>query len=1280
MNLTWQGRCTPRHFRLGGVLILALMGGAANALEDRSASSPPRTAEQQMQLDRARRLGAQAIALLGQGKATEAIAAAREKLRLERAVYGNNHEVVAQSLQGMALLLEITGEHAAARKALQEIVEILTRQLGKGHWRVTDARLDVEDLQVRSKLTPDQRDLLARAEVLTGRVMRLQEAARYKEAVPLAQEAVAIRSRLLGRQHRDYAQSLFTLGALYEPLGRHHDAELVFRRSLEINEASLGKNHLRVAYCLNGLGVLYQNMGRYDEALRLGQRGLATFEASLGKSNPQVAACLHNLAEVCYGQGRYVQALQYGQRSLEVFESCLGKDSLDSTMSLNALGLVHDALGHYGQAEAFHQRALEIRQTRLGKNHSLVATSLSNLAGLYADQGRQVEAETLFLRSRKTFAACQEKDHSKIGACLNGLGHVYHLQGRYREAEALYQQNLEMCKSRLGENHPLVGACLHNLATLYSVQGRYTEAEGLYQRSLEILGSRLGPDHPNVASNLGGPAELYKAQARYGEAERLYRRSLEMLEARLGKEHPYVATALNNLALYLEGRGGFVEAERFYQRSLQIRRTRLGKDHGEVAETLNNLGLLCFHRGRIAEAEKFLQGSQRIVESRLGKEHPRMAACLSNLGRLREEQGRSADAARLFRRCLTIWEAKLGKDHPYLSETLTGLGVLEAAQEHWTQARRYFDRARRVVRGHLSHVLPGLSPQEQLAFLRVKAEGNLHGALSLALARRADSQLVSASAGWLLNGKAMTQDALAEPLALARLAGTGSVQTMAEQIRETRCQLAKLTFSFPPAGAEGPHRRRLEELEAREQELARKLAQAGVSWDRPKWAELDGVRKVLAKDTVLVDIARVHRFNYQAKEKKRQWLPPVYAAWVIPPIGRGDVELIDLGPADKIDGAVQAVRVALHAAPAQIQRQSEALSENRLKKVLGGLAGLVLRPLAKRLATVNHWVLSPDSSLWLVPWAALPLSDGRYAVENHRITLVVSGRDLLLNPSPTKFGQPLVLADPDFDLVTRPLANEGPSKTGRRGQLPSERLGLFSRLPGTAAEARIIAPFLHRLTGLEPVVRTGKTALESVFKTAHRPRVLVLSTHGFFLEDQADAMPPLLGSSGNRGLKLVDLDEARPQGKNLPVLENPLLRCGLALAGANRRGQIPNGVEDGILTGLEIVGTDLRGTELVVLSACETGLGKVNVGEGVAGLRQAFQLAGAQAVVATLWQIPDQETTALMAGFFENLAAKKGKAEALRLAQLEIINQRRAKYKAGHPFYWAAFNLTGQCR
>jgi hypothetical protein len=173
--------------------------------------------------------------------------------------------------------------------------------------------------------------------------------------------------------------------------------------------------------------------------------------------------------------------------------------------------------------------------------------------------------------------------------------------------------------------------------------------------------------------------------------------------------------------------------------------------------------------------------------------------------------------------------------------------------------------------------------------------------------------------------------------------------------------------------------------------------------------------------------------------------------------------------------------------------------------------------------------------------------------------------------------------------------------------------------------------------------------------------VLVLSTHGFFLNGPELAPDGRLPSPGSG---------------SIPA--NPLLRCGLILAGYNRASAVATGeTDDGLVTGLEVAGSDLRGTDLVVLSACETALGQVRAGEGVAGLRQVFQLAGARAVVASIWKVPDVESYQLMAAFFQGLARGRGSATALREAQLALIADRRARLGFAHPYFWAAFALTG---
>jgi CHAT domain-containing protein len=293
-------------------------------------------------------------------------------------------------------------------------------------------------------------------------------------------------------------------------------------------------------------------------------------------------------------------------------------------------------------------------------------------------------------------------------------------------------------------------------------------------------------------------------------------------------------------------------------------------------------------------------------------------------------------------------------------------------------------------------------------------------------------------------------------------------------------------------------------------------------------------------------------------------------------------------------------------------------------------------------------LVSPDGELNLIPFAALVDEEGHYLIERYSITYLTSGRDLLrMQVAREGKGKPLVIADPAFG---EPDAHNQLASVTAAHEM-SELY--FAPLGGTAEEARSIQTLFPDASLL-----TGKAATESALKAIAPPRILHIATHGFFLVDA--------GSAGGNPVTSM-----RGAGASSSI-ENPLLRSGLALAGANHRG---NGEGDnGILTALEASGLNLWGSKLAVLSACDTGLGEVRNGEGVYGLRRAFVLAGAESLLMSLWPVSDYSTRSLMAAYYKNLKQGLGRGEALRQVQLQLLKSNPPL----PPFYWANFIQSGE--
>lgn len=1023
-----------------------------------------------------------------------------------------------------------------------------------------------------------------------------------------------------------------------------------------------------------------QKQGKYKEALPVAEEALRVAETTFGAEHLNTATALSWLGTICRFLGKYADAESLLKRSLAIREKTLGPDHPDVAESLNRLGDLYDAQGKYGEAEPLYERGLATREKALGPDHPDVATSLNSLANLYDDQGKYAEAEPLYKRSLTIWEKVLGPDHPNVAMSLNNLGMLYKDQGRYTEAEPLYKRSLAIKEKTWGPDHPRVAISLNNLAALYQDEGKYAEAEPFYKRSLAIEEKALGPDHRDVAMTLANLAALYKAQGGYAEAEPLYMRSLAIREKALGPDHIEVASGLNDLAELYRLQGKYAEAEPLYKRSLAIWEKALGPDHRDVATTLNNLAALYIEEGKYGDAEPLYKRSLAIREKALGPDHPEVAVSLMNLAELYEDQGKYAGAEPLYKRSLAVMEKALGPNHPNTATSLAGLAGLYWEQGKYAEAEPFFERDLQNLSKQFEYNFSYMSEKDRLEFLQ-RAESTFPEYFSFCLAYgEKDPALMGKMYDVLLWEKGLVGSSVAA--LRARVAGTGDAQAakLFEELTAKKSESARLATSRPDGWLE-LRSHVYGEANELDQQLARRVSSLAEQKTlvRANWQD---VQKTLAPGDAAIELER-----FQFHDGKKWTDKAYYVALVIRP-GSQRPALVQLGEAQRIEGesfsdyrAEVGSRGSNSSAPA---RQTTALPWRSLYDI-------VWKPLEAPLGDAKRVYVSLDGALNELPLGVLQADDGRRVMEKYDVRVVSSTRDLLRPRHDAASNTAILVGNPRFllsDSEQRTAVNRvrGSEKQQQAGLLPvalpsSPSAGTLSRdwtergtcdppppeggmlcpLPGSAVEVQSIGELLRGKNWLVSSYQ-GEQALEEVVKGAASPRVLHLATHGFFMSDQQ--IKRAKGLSGE------------PTG-----LEDPMMRSGLFFAGADRmlKGEPPiEGVESGVLTAYEASTLNLQGTELVVLSACETGRGHVQSGEGVFGLRRALQEAGAEAVLMSLWSVPDRETQELMTLFYKNWLGGMEKPEALRRAQMTERDQVKKRYGEDLPYYWGAFILVGR--
>ncbi|NEO70481.1 tetratricopeptide repeat protein [Moorena sp. SIO3H5] len=976
---------------------------------------------------------------------------------------------------------------------------------------------------------------------------------------------------------------------------------------------------------------LYQQ-GKYSEAIPLAQDALRIRQQVLGEEHPDIATSLNDLGLLYDAMGRYEQAEPKLTQALEMRRRLLGNEHLDVALSLNNLAGLYYSMGKYEDAEPLYKQALEMRRRLLGNEHLDVALSLNNLAGLYYSMGKYEDAEPLYKQALEMYRQLLRYEHPYVATSLNSLGLLYQSMGRYSDAEPLYTQSLDMKRRLLGNEHRSVATSLNSLGLLYQSMGRYSDAEPLLTEALGMRRRLLGNEDPSVATSLNSLGLLYQLMGRYSDAEPLYTQSLEMYKRLLGNEHPDVANNLHNLAGLYQSMGRYQQAEPLLTEALEMRRRLLGNQHPSVATSLHNLAALYQLMGRSQQAEPLHNEALEMRRRLLGNEHPFVATSLHNLGLLYKSMGRYQQAELLYAEALEMMRWLLGNEHPSVATSLNSIAVLHYSQGNIEQALEFLEAGLDIEELNLERNLVAGAEKQKRDYMKTISKTR-DGAISLHLNSAPDDQRAAGLAlTSILRRKGRLLDFLTHSQQLLRKRLDFQSQKLLDRLNNTRTQLANLTYNRPDKLPLEEYPAQLNELTNQEQQLVAKISRRSREFaqiNQP--VTIETIEQLIPDDTALVEFVEYKPYN----PKKGSFGSPRYAAYVLR--SQGPPQGIDLGEVDALKSLLFRFRFSL---------RDKGVTIPDFKQVARKVDDKLMAKVRPLLGDSRRILLSPDSYLNLIPFEALVDEDNRYLVESYGFTYLTSGRDLLrLSNSNPKLTQPVLLGAPDFDnsaqisalgeenqiVATRSLRQLNPSEWG------------LSPLPGTLEEVNAIAQML----GVEPLL--GAQANEAVLKQVNRPRILHIATHGFFQE--------------------------RPNSEEFTSGDNFLLWSGLALAGI-KDNKPENKLEDGIFTALEATGLNLSGTKLVVLSACDTGLGNISAGEGIYGLRRALVIAGSESQVISLWKVDDRATKDLMVSYYQGLLDNQGRSEALRRIQLQMLGS--GKYQ--HPYYWASFIPSGNWR
>jgi CHAT domain-containing protein len=836
-----------------------------------------------------------------------------------------------------------------------------------------------------------------------------------------------------------------------------------------------------------------------------------------------------------------------------------------------------------------------------------------------------------------------ENGEENIGLGITEIAMEYNRLGNYEVALSFAVKAKDAFEKQFGKESSHYSEQLLRVANLNTQLGYYTKAESIFQEALDLQERLTGKDNELYGRMLMRAAGVRFQMGNNEKAEPMFQEARDILVRSLGKDNRIYSIVLNSLGNVNSSKGNYREAANFYRESLKVLE-KINGPNRDYGVTMANYAGLVTRMGHYYEADSLY----RLVISSLGrssgKNHDNYAFCLNNWAYLKSVTKSNKKADSLYQAAIQLIEKNYGEANRFYPGMLSDLGTYYQSKKDLSKAEPLLLKASKITLQQIDNFFPSLSEFEKEAFY--KSKKHIFENFNAFAMERAQQELgilgemynnQLATKGLLLNSASKWKQRI-------RSSGDKKLFGLYTEWENNQYKLARL---YKEGAADD--RNAIDSLEKianrQEKDLSKRSEMFASLADRKKstWEE---IKTKLKPNEAAIEMIRVKKFGVMATvtDSSDRKLPEyqlygltdtIYYAALIVTANSTTPEMVLLKNGNDLEKRF--IKYYSNSIKGQLEDMQ---SFNQFWKPVGDRLARLVRH------KQPHIYFSADGVYNQLNLSTLfnPQTK-KYLSDELNISLVTSTKDLLVPAREEAFNN---LAY----LFGHP--NYGASLEGRKAlvkkdhqnqpvyyALALEEKGSLEELPGTKKEVETIGD-LMLAKSWQPEVLTGDQALEETIKDCFKPRVMHIATHGYFLGDTTGT-------------------------------QNSLLQSGLMLTGAAHamQGNTDEKLEDGILTAYEAMNLNLDNTDLVVLSACETGLGIISHGEGVYGLQRAFKVAGAKTIIMSLWKVNDEATQELMTAFYENWLSTQNKRTAFNYAQQKL----KAKYKS--PYYWGAFVMVG---